>query len=177
VIDGKFNVVFRGQIVKSMALDDVKANLLKLFKSTPQSIEKLFCGKQVTIKKNLDYAAAMKYQAVLKKAGALALIQEVESSAAPGEQAEASHSTAAASNTEQGTTNNETTEDSQQNIDGSTFTLAEVGARILPPKPVEKREVDTSGLSVAPPGERLLPPQKPEQGPQPNIDHLSLADD
>lgn len=83
MIDGKFNVVFRGQIVKSFDLQTVKENLAKLFKSTPDAMERLFTGAEVVIRKDLDYAGAMKYQSALRNAGALALIKEVE--AAPSE--------------------------------------------------------------------------------------------
>ena len=82
MIDGKFDVVFRGQIVKSFDIDTVKANLVKLFKSSPEAIERLFSGAETPIRKGLDYSAAMKYQAALKNAGALALIKELPSEAA-----------------------------------------------------------------------------------------------
>ena len=78
MIDGKFNVVFRGQIVKNFEESQVKNNLVKLFKTTPEAIEKLFSGEPVPVRKNLSYADAMKYQSALKSAGALAFIQDVE---------------------------------------------------------------------------------------------------
>ncbi len=84
MIDGQFDVVFRGQTIKSMQEDEVKANLMTLFKSTPEAIDKLFSGNEMSIKKSLDYGTAMKYQSALKKAGALALIKEV-SGEAPNE--------------------------------------------------------------------------------------------
>ncbi len=79
MIAGQFDVVFRGQIVKAFELEEVKNNLVKLFKSSPEAVDKLFSGSEVAIKKSLDYTTAMKYQSALKKAGALALIKEVES--------------------------------------------------------------------------------------------------
>jgi len=78
MIAGQFDVVFRGQIVKSFELERVKDNLVQLFKSSPEAVDKLFSGKEVAIKKALDYTTAMKYQSALKKAGALALIKEIE---------------------------------------------------------------------------------------------------
>lgn len=79
MIDGKFDVVFRGQIIRNVDASEVKANLVTMFKSTPDAIEKLFSGNEVAVRKNLDYSTAMKYQSALRKAGALALIKEVES--------------------------------------------------------------------------------------------------
>ena len=78
MIDGKFDVVFRGQVIRNMDIDQVKANLVTMFKSTPEGLERLFGGNEVVVRKSLDYGTAMKYQSALKKAGALALIKEVE---------------------------------------------------------------------------------------------------
>lgn len=78
MIDGKFDVVFRGQTIRNMDLNEVKGNLAKLFKSSAQAVEKLFTGEEVVVKRSLDYSTAMKYQSALKKAGALALIKEIE---------------------------------------------------------------------------------------------------
>ncbi len=230
MIDGIFDVVFRGQIVKSFELSDVKANLAKLFKSSPEAIERLFSGQEVPIRKGLDYAAAMKYQSALKNAGALALIKEVDvlsedagasdkpvTSATPGKKAvfggesevsqnqetprtgvapsdnattTASDSSPVSSNID----NSSVTAQSKENVpddrakktdetdevqsrgDGS-LTVAAPGARILPPKVYENREVDTSDLSLASVGERILPEKAAEKHEKPNIDHLSLVDD
>jgi hypothetical protein len=79
MIDGQFDVVFRGQVIKNMDLSLVKQNLVNLFRSSPEAVEKLFSGEEVVVRKSLDYATAMKYQSALKKAGALALIKEIES--------------------------------------------------------------------------------------------------
>ncbi len=62
MINGQFDVIFRGQTIKSMELTDVKANLVGVFKSSPEAVEKLFSGKEVTIKKSFDYSTAMKFQ-------------------------------------------------------------------------------------------------------------------
>jgi len=78
MIDGKFDVVFRGQIVRGLDESVVKSNLVTLFKSSPEAVDKLFNGNEVVVRKELDYATAMKYQSALKKAGALALIKEIE---------------------------------------------------------------------------------------------------
>ena len=205
MIDGQFDVIFRGQTIKNRPLDEVKANLVKLFKSSPEAVEKLFSGDEVTIKKSLDYTTAMKYQSALKKAGALALIKEVE-------KPESAQSTAPQTPaTSQGRASFGVTEpqpeshspqpqpqpdsarveaNSAQNVsseqppaekiaevvepsDGN-MTLAAAGARILPNKVYEKREVDTSELSLANVGERILPKKPPETHPQPSIDHLKL---
>ena len=69
MIDGKFDVVFRGKIVRGLDESVVKSNLVTLFKSSPEAVDKLFNGSEVVVRKELDYATAMKYQSALKKAG------------------------------------------------------------------------------------------------------------
>jgi len=183
MIDGKFDVVFRGQIVKSFELDDVKANIVKLFKSSPEAVERLFSGDEVTIRKGLDYTAAMKYQSALKSSGALALIKEIteeakETLVEQEEPVEAVVSKTVSSNSETKEpveTSNSAGEATSIESDDS-LSIAAVGARLLPDKVYEKRDVDTSELSLASAGERILPKQEPKDYPQPSIDHLSLDD-
>jgi len=189
MMDGQFDVIFRGQTMKNRALDEVKANLVALFKSSPEAVEKLFSGDEVAIKKSLDYTTAMKYQSALKNAGALALIKEVEKQQAPQQpvqnQNRASFATpepedpvqAAVAKQEpilQQATVKESVNQPAKAQDDSGMTLAAAGARILPNKVYEKREVDTSELSLANVGERILPKKPPENHPQPSIDHLKL---
>ncbi len=198
MIDGKFDVIFRGQTVKGMELSIVKENLAKVFKSSHQAIEKLFAGGEVVIKRQLDYSAAMKYQSALRQAGALALIKESEGSTSqlPPRQEPASSkasfvsretSTAeypssntsaaeAPSSVSSGSAQDHLSTHEPDSGEGLTLTIAEVGADILPPKVYEQKDVDTSALSVAPPGERLLPPKPPEKHLTPNIEHLRLLD-
>ncbi|NVJ51365.1 MAG: hypothetical protein HWE11_13325, partial [Gammaproteobacteria bacterium] len=82
MIDGKFDIVFAGRIVPSKTEAEVKQNLARLFKTQPENIERLFSGQEVSIKKGLDYAQAMKYQSALKQAGALVLLKKQESASA-----------------------------------------------------------------------------------------------
>jgi hypothetical protein len=195
MIDGKFDVIFRGQTMKNMPLDEVKANLVGLFKSSPEAVEKLFTGSEVAIKKSLDYTIAMKYQSALKKAGALALIKEVEAPIQPATQASATHQGKAnfgvetpkpIADVKPQIAKSEVQPETKQPVEASAslddeatggegdMSLAAVGAAIMPDKVYEKREVDTSELSLAAAGERILPKKAPEHHPQPSIEHLKL---
>jgi hypothetical protein len=185
MIDGKFDVVFRGQTVKNFDVDQVKSNLAKLFKSSPEAIERLFSGTEVVIRKDLDYSAAMKYQSALKSSGALALIKEVESASneQPSDAVKSTPPSATAppaTPTSSLNTNEkvDTAAESSSNVepDDGALTIAKPGERILPPKDPEKRDVDTSSLSLAGVGERILPPAKEEEVAKPSLDHLSLED-
>jgi len=193
MIDGTFDVVFRGQIVKNFDEATVKNNLVKLFKSSPEAIERLFSGIETPIRRGLDYTAAMKYQTALKNAGALALIKEVESAQPQSQPAESSShaqseqpATTSTSNSSDTPVANAQPAEQSASVNeqvapttdtGGNMTLAEAGERILPDKIYEKREVDTSELSLAAAGERIMPEKAPEKHAQPNIDHLAISND
>tara|TARA_B100000745_G_scaffold170046_1_gene111349 strand:- start:293 stop:874 length:582 start_codon:yes stop_codon:yes gene_type:complete len=186
MFDGKFDVVFRGQTVKNMTLDQVKANLVALFKSKPEAIERLFSGEEVTINRDLEYTMAMKYQSMMRKAGALALIKKQDDAKAekptqsePSQQAAAEQAapqqkptpqTNATTQAPQPTASEASTEDTQSDE----LTMAEVGVQIIPPSVFEPLEVDTSSFTLAQAGERILPDKPPEDHPVPSTDHLSL---
>ncbi|MEM7468759.1 MAG: hypothetical protein AAF387_17970, partial [Pseudomonadota bacterium] len=78
--DKQFHVVFKGELLKGASAEQVKNNLAKLFKTEPAKLDHLFAGKPVIIKKDLDRAGADKYEAVLRRAGAV--IHLVEAKAA-----------------------------------------------------------------------------------------------
>ena len=194
MIEGTFDLVFRGQTIKSIEVEEVKSNLVALFKSSPEAIDKLFTGEEVPVRRGLDYSTAMKYQSALKKAGALALIKEVEN--APNEtsqtqapqgkatfgavESHASAETADKSPVEASSTSPSNAETSTQETAAEpasaddSMTIAEAGAQLMPDKVYEKREVDTSELSLAATGERIMPEKAPDNTPPPSIDHLSL---
>lgn len=65
-----YDIVFRGDILPGHQLVQVKQRLAQLFKADEARINALFVGGAVPLKRNLDKAAADKYQAVLRKAGA-----------------------------------------------------------------------------------------------------------
>jgi hypothetical protein len=65
-----YQVVFRGQIVPGATVDDVKANLAKLFNTDAAKVESLFSGRSMVLKKGLEREAGERYRALLEKAGA-----------------------------------------------------------------------------------------------------------
>jgi len=69
--DPQYQVVFRGRIVPDTSIEEVKANLAKLFKTDAARIERLFSGKAMVLKKGLSREDGERYCALLKQAGAL----------------------------------------------------------------------------------------------------------
>lgn len=78
-----FDLYFSGQCIANAPLEAVKKNLATVFKADAARIESLFNGQTHCIKKGLDQAAAQKYQAILRKAGA---VIEVRAQAATTQQ-------------------------------------------------------------------------------------------
>lgn len=70
-----YNLIFQGEIVADISLEEVKKNIAKLFNADAEKTAQLFSGKPIVIKKNLDEETIQKYLAVLNKAGAI--IQQI----------------------------------------------------------------------------------------------------
>jgi uncharacterized membrane protein YhaH (DUF805 family) len=70
--EARYKIVFDGQIMPDAALDTVKDNLARLFRSDRGRIEALFSGSPQTIKRDLPEDQADKYLGALQRAGAQA---------------------------------------------------------------------------------------------------------
>jgi uncharacterized Tic20 family protein len=77
-----YNVDFSGRIIPGWELEDVKSNLTKLLKADEETIYKLFSGKRIVIKKNVDHQTALKINTVFKDAGADCIISPMETAGA-----------------------------------------------------------------------------------------------
>lgn len=77
--DELYNIVFKGELVRSFDLPAVKKNIGRLFKMAGPKLEALFSGKTIILKRNLNFETATKYRVAIKKAGARVDLVEVES--------------------------------------------------------------------------------------------------
>lgn len=73
----RYEIAFAGQVLPGAQLEQVKANLAKLFQADAQRIALLFSGRRIVIKNNLDAAGAEKYRSTMERAGALAVVHEM----------------------------------------------------------------------------------------------------
>jgi len=73
----RYKVLFSGKVAKGRDLDEVKRNLISLFKVGDSKIEQLFSGKVFVIKESVDYESAMKYQMAFETAGAVCKVKEI----------------------------------------------------------------------------------------------------
>ncbi|MFK7828409.1 MAG: hypothetical protein AB8B57_01400 [Congregibacter sp.] len=68
--DRIYDIYFAGECLDGHAESAVKSALGQLFQADEQTLARLFSGKQQRIKKGCDKAAALRYQAAMKAAGA-----------------------------------------------------------------------------------------------------------
>ncbi len=77
--DEKYNLVFRGELVRGADPEQARRNIGQLFKVSEAQVNALFSGKPVVLKKNLDFATANKYRVAIKKAGCRVDLDEQQS--------------------------------------------------------------------------------------------------
>lgn len=76
-----FDVIFSGEIIDGFAVSAVKDKASQIFKMDSGKVESLFQGKSLTLKKNIDEAAANKYQKILSNIGMQVYVAENSASA------------------------------------------------------------------------------------------------
>jgi hypothetical protein len=77
-------VVFQGEIVSGFALEQVKRNLGQGFKLSPEQVEILFSGRNITLKRNLPHDLALLYQQKILACGAGCSIRPMPEESGPG---------------------------------------------------------------------------------------------
>lgn len=78
----QYDVVFHGEFSPEYDIDEAKEKLAKIFKLKPETVDTLFAGQSVTIRKNVDAVTAQKYQ---KAAAGCGVIFELEPRENPAE--------------------------------------------------------------------------------------------
>jgi hypothetical protein len=73
-----FNVLFCGQIQRGLDRAAVRRRIAEVFKLAPDRLERLFGAEACYLKRNIDYATAVKIQTLVESAGAEAVIQLAE---------------------------------------------------------------------------------------------------
>ena len=173
---GNYRVIFSGKIIEHADIDMVKNNVARVFSLPPERIEKLFSGKRIVLKKDIDQATAERYQTTLQRAGALCEVvttpqdnpepktqQAAMSVAEPGSQIGEHHEVAAAKidtsdldMAAPGITLVESQSVPEANIDTGDIDMAEVGIILAEPKEFVEADINTSGLDMAEAGVVLV---------------------
>ena len=158
-----FQIVFRGKILGGFDREQVKANLMRLFRSDGERIEALLAAPKTVLKAGLARDAAARYQDALRQAGIMVAVI--------GEGPVVSEIPAPAASVPPPVT---PVEPPPVPAPPPGLTLAEAGAQLLPPQVRPRAEFDTSALSLAAVG-AVLADQRPPPRPEFNLSGIDLA--
>ncbi len=73
-----YNIVFEGKTVPEKDIDSVKKALMNILKADEQSIDRLFSGKRVLIRKNVEASTAKKFLKAFEDVGAVCNLEQVK---------------------------------------------------------------------------------------------------
>lgn len=71
-----YRIVFSGEIAPGQDIETVKSKVAALYKIPVERCERMFSGRPVTIKKDVDYQTAQKYKTAFERTGAICKIEE-----------------------------------------------------------------------------------------------------
>lgn len=162
--DARFDVVFSGKLQAGVDAAQVRENLARLFKTESAKLAHLFTGQAVPIKRGVDAATALQYQAALAKAGAL--VELIDTSAAAEQPAPAAMPAPVLRPAVKPARNPReapATVPPAMAARGAPpvapdYSVAEPGVVLVEPAPVPPPAIDTRHLSVAAVGETLVEP-------------------
>ena len=163
----QYDVYFRGDIAPGHQMVEVRQRLQALFKLDDERAAKLFSGRPLAIRRDLDKDGAEQYRDSLLKAGALVELRssasgEVLAASSPVAPPVETPTTGSGFSAEAAGPKSEPEPEPEQEsaeAPAEAFSLAPAGADVLLPEErvvVEAVEVDTSALDLAPAGGDLL---------------------
>jgi hypothetical protein len=169
-----FDIYFRGEMLDDADPAAVRAGVARLFKLEAAAAERLFSGKPVRVKHNVDADSASRYRAAFRDVGALVQI------VAAGSEPPAATAVPGTSGSPADTPSPETEPGAAGAGAGSTEpSLAEPGATLDHTPPPPAVEIDTSGLEALPANSGSLEDCRVDKPPHPipDIGHMKLVDD
>lgn len=159
--ESRFDIQFAGALVPGAEASTVRERLRDLLRLSPETLERLFSGQPVLIKRNLDAATATRYRDAFRAAGAiLRLTPSPDTAETPSAASEPGPQPAP-----------------QPAGDPGGLTLAPPGANVEEVVPVAPRDIDTAALSLVPGQNWTLEDctAEPPPRPIPDISHLALV--
>jgi len=76
-----YKIIFKGKIAEGYRIEDVKQNLSSLYKVDVGEINRLFTGRPIVIKQDLDYQTAVYDREIFEKTGAVCSVISMEKDA------------------------------------------------------------------------------------------------
>ena len=150
----KVDVFFRGDIVAGENLPEVRERLQQLFNADDQQLQRLFSGRPVAIRRDLDREEGKRYQIAMYKAGAQVELRPVKAEAQQqggGDTHEDDDDISLAPIGADMLNKDERAAQSAVEVDTSALSLASLGGDILKENEkthIEPVTVDTSHLSI-----------------------------
>ena len=185
----RYEIAFSGQLAPGAKLEQVEANLTRLFQADAQRIAVLFSGRRIVIKQDLDHASVEKYRQAMARAGAIAEVrpmpvevEEIELAPPPTETPPTA--TQATASAQTGTTPGplkvaprDEYMASFVDVEAPDFGIAPVGADLQDDRPpVQAPAVDLSQFSLAPAGSDMGERRRASDAPVPDTSHIKLQD-
>ena len=154
-MDERYRLVFRGEILEGQHKAVVKRRLTELLKLDDARLAKLFSGKPIVLKRDVDRKTAAHYQALFKQAGGALRVQPEEpaanesagSAAAPVAEPASSDAPPAAAGLSA----------AAQAIEAPDF---EVISTYFPPPEAPRAEIDAPDFEVAAVGATIVEPSE-----------------
>lgn len=137
--DERFDLIFEGLIAPGSDRTEARSRLTAIFKLSEQGAERLFTGKPVVVKRDVDAATAQQYETVFARAGA---ILTVNAKAGGAPEIDAADPEAPSGESDS------TKDDPLSRIDTSHLSLAPEGGVLEEPVTYPERQIDTSYLSL-----------------------------
>ena len=165
-----YDVFFTGKLVEGADPDTARAGFAKLFKASPEAVEKFFNGKAQVLKRGVNKEEALKYKAALHKAGMMVAFKAHQTeSPAPTQAAPGPAATPKPASTP--------TPAPSPSSDEEDWSLAPAGSDVLKPderREIPERDIDTSAIKLVSAFATVEEDTKPAP-PAPDTSHLSVA--
>ncbi len=183
-----YEIAFSGQLLPGARLEQVEANLTRLFQADAQRIALLFSGRRIVIKQNLDFDSVEKYRVAMERAGAQVEVkpmpvdvEEIELAPPPANAASAAQAPVADATSRAPGPLKVVPRDEYMaafaDVEAPDFGIAPVGVDLQDarPEPTPPR-VDLSQFSLAPVGSDMSERRRASDVPPPDTSHLKLLD-
>ncbi len=188
-----YEIAYSGELAPGAKLEQVEANLTRLFQADAQRIAALFSGRRIVIKQNLDHASVEKYRQAMARAGAIAEVrpmpvevEEIELAPPPAEEpAMAPRGPANLGSTSSANLSPQPLKVAPRDeymaafvdVEAPDFGIAPAGADLQDARPpAEAPNVDLSQFSLAPVGSDMGEQPRASDPQVPDTSHLKLLD-
>ena len=166
----RYDILFAGEILAGNHRDTVADNLARLFKATPETVDRLMDGGMHVLKRGTDRETALKYESAMQRAGARAILREVAAESAPTPPPPQTPAPAPVPA--------DPAPARTAGPDATGLSLAPPGSEVLAPherRSVDAVVVDTSGIALAAVFAAPSGTDRPPPPAAPDTSHISIA--